>query len=192
MQPAVREVCQEACERLAALGAQLVPVDIPHLDLADGLLLTLAGPEAAAIHDKWMHERPDDYAPLTRQQIELGFAVPVMAYVRAQQFRRYLAARMLDALAQVDALLSPTVAWVAPEEDPAVIGEEGASEARRTAPYNLTGFPAHTVLAGFGADGLPVGLQIVTRPGEDRLALALGATLEAAQPEVIARFSELA
>lgn len=192
MEPAVSEACQEACARLASLGAQLVPIDIPHLDLADGLLLTLAGPEAAAIHNKWIHERPDDYAPLTRQQIELGFAVPVMAYVRAQQFRRYLAARMMDALEQVDALLSPTVAWVAPEEDPAVIGEEGASEARRTAPYNLTGFPTHTALAGFSPEGLPVGLQIVTRPGADRQALSIGAALEAAQPEVMARFSELA
>ena len=191
MQSAVRDLCFAACDRLAQLGMQLVPVEIEHLDLADGLLLTIAGPEASVIHDVWMHERPLDYAPLTRQQLELGYAVPVTAYLRAQQFRRLLAARMLATLEQVDALISPTVAWVAPAEDPAVIGAEGASEARRTAPYNLTGFPAHTVLAGFNPEGFPAGLQIVTRPGEDKLALAIGAALESTQPSTMDRFSDL-
>ncbi len=149
-------------------------------------MLTVIAPEATAIHARWLRERPQDYAADTRQQLELGLAVPVMAYVRAQQFCRYLAAAMLDRFNDVDALLSPTVAWVAPAEDPALIGEAGASEARRSAPYNLTGFPAHSVLAGFSAAGLPVGLQIVTRPGADRQALAIGAALEAAQPEIAA------
>ena len=188
MQAAVRDLCFAACDRLAQFGMQFVPVEVEYLDLADGLLLTLAGPEASLIHDVWLHERPQDYAPLTRQQLELGYAVPVSAYLRAQQFRRLLAARMMAVFEQVDALISPTVAWAAPAEDPAVIDAQGASEARRTAPYNLTGFPAHTVMAGFDPDGLPAALQIVTRPGEDKLALAIGAVLEATQPEVMARF----
>ncbi len=59
-----------------------------------------------------------------------------------------------------------------------MIGDEGMAEARRTAPANLTGLPALTVNCGFSPQGLPIGLQITTRPGADDFCLALGAAFE--------------
>jgi aspartyl-tRNA(Asn)/glutamyl-tRNA(Gln) amidotransferase subunit A len=56
-------------------------------------------------------------------------------------------------------VVAPTVAWVAPAEDPAIAGDDGAVEACRTGPYNLTGHPAVTVPCGSAEDGLPAGLQ---------------------------------
>ena len=132
---------------------------------------------------RWVVERPEDYAPLTRQQIELGFVVPALLHVRAQQFRRRLTGQFLQALAGLDAILSPTAPWVAPHEDPPGGTPEGEAEARRTGPYNLTGLPALTVNCGFSADGLPIGLQIAGQPGADRQVLAIGAACEALGPE---------
>jgi len=184
MQPAVRKAFDAVCDRLRSAGARLRPVAIPHLALADGALLTVIAPEASAIHARWIKERPDDYAPLTRQQIELGFALPAVAHVRAQQYRRYLTAQFLAALERVDVILSPTAPWVAPHADPAVVGDEGAAEARRTGPYNLTGLPALTLNCGFSPEGLPIGLQLAGRPYADELLLAIGAAIEQLLPEV--------
>jgi aspartyl-tRNA(Asn)/glutamyl-tRNA(Gln) amidotransferase subunit A len=85
---------------------------------------------------------------------------------------------MLDALREVDLLISPTVAWEAPAEDPPVGEGQGATEARRTGPYNLTGLPAISVLCGFGSQGLPLGLQIAAAPLAEQLLLRVAHTYE--------------
>ncbi|PYE49370.1 amidase [Deinococcus yavapaiensis] len=177
MEPGVREVFMRALEALKDAGAHLVPVRIDELDAADAALMDVLLPEASVIHERWVRERPDDYAKDTRMQIELGFDVRGVAHVKAQRYRQRLAANFLDAMHGLVALLSPTVAWVAPHEDPVVADEAGAAEARRTAPTNLTGFPALSVNAGFSQQ-LPVGLHITARPNDDAVALALGAAIE--------------
>lgn len=178
VEPEVTAVFDVACDALRAAGAELTEVEIEGLDQADAALFSVLLPEAAAIHARWIGTRADDYAPVTRQQIEMGFAVPAVTHVRAQQYRRWLTRRFLDALGSVDALISPTVAWVAPVEDPVFTGDEGAVEGARTVPHNLTGLPALSVQAGFGEGGLPVGLQIVTRPQTDAFCLGLGSVME--------------
>ena len=49
-------------------------------------------------------------------------------------------------------------------------------------PFNLTGHPAISLPSGFGADGLPTGVQIVGCWGAEADILRLGALLEAARP----------
>jgi aspartyl-tRNA(Asn)/glutamyl-tRNA(Gln) amidotransferase subunit A len=51
-----------------------------------------------------------------------------------------------------------------------------------TFPMNMTGQPAASIPAGFTADGLPVGLQIIGRHLDDRLVLRASAAFEAAKP----------
>jgi aspartyl-tRNA(Asn)/glutamyl-tRNA(Gln) amidotransferase subunit A len=51
-----------------------------------------------------------------------------------------------------------------------------------TMPFNLPGNPAVSLPCGFAADGLPVGLQLVARPGEDAALLRAAALFEAARP----------
>lgn len=178
MQPGVAEVFERACDVLRAAGAVLTEVRVPDLDLVDAALMQVLLPEASAVHAAWLQQSPEAYAPDTRTQLELGFTVSAVAHVRAQQYRRKLARAFLAALSGVEAVLTPTAPWVAPHEDPAVAGDAGSAEARRTAPANLTGFPALSLNAGF-SEGLPVGLQLTARPGEDALALSLGASIEA-------------
>ncbi len=184
MQPEVIAAFDAACAALQNAGAQILEVNIPDLELADAALLNVLLPEASAIHARWLETRAEDYAPFTRLQIELGFAVPAVVHVRAQQYRRHLTRQFLKVFDGVDAILSPTAPWVAPQEDPVFAADDaGAAEARRTGPYNLTGLPALSVNCGFGANGLPVGVQIATRPFDDALALAIGSALENLMPE---------
>jgi aspartyl-tRNA(Asn)/glutamyl-tRNA(Gln) amidotransferase subunit A len=49
-------------------------------------------------------------------------------------------------------------------------------------PFNLTGYPATSVPAGFTGEGLPVGLQIVGGPLQEAKIFAAAAAIEAARP----------
>jgi aspartyl-tRNA(Asn)/glutamyl-tRNA(Gln) amidotransferase subunit A len=51
-----------------------------------------------------------------------------------------------------------------------------------TYPFNLIGHPAATVCAGFGADGMPVGLQIVGRALAEYDVIRAAAAFERTQP----------
>ena len=51
-----------------------------------------------------------------------------------------------------------------------------------THPFNLAGNPACSVPCGFGADGLPLGLQIVGRWFEDDEVLRAAALFERERP----------
>ena len=51
-----------------------------------------------------------------------------------------------------------------------------------TAPWNLTGWPTVSVSAGVDASGLPVGAQLVARPGQEPLLLAVAALVERLRP----------
>ena len=48
-----------------------------------------------------------------------------------------------------------------------------------TAPFNMSGMPAVSIPVGIASDGLPVGLQAVTRRHDEELVLGCGAIAEA-------------
>ena len=50
------------------------------------------------------------------------------------------------------------------------------------APWNISGWPAMNVPAGVDTRGLPMGVQLVARPGRERLLLEVAAQLEEARP----------
>jgi Asp-tRNA(Asn)/Glu-tRNA(Gln) amidotransferase A subunit family amidase len=141
--------------------------------------MAILSPEASVVHQRRIAEQPEGFGATTRLQIEAGFAVPATAYVRAQQFRRALAERFRALFAEVDALLSPAVPWVAPAEDPALNDEAGAGEMLYSAVYNLVGLPAASVPCGPSSEGLPMGLQIVGPWQADERVLSIGAAVEA-------------
>jgi amidase len=48
--------------------------------------------------------------------------------------------------------------------------------------YNLTGWPGAVVRAGTSPEGLPIGVQIVARPGREDVALAVAKIVESSRP----------
>jgi aspartyl-tRNA(Asn)/glutamyl-tRNA(Gln) amidotransferase subunit A len=100
---------------------------------------------------------------------------------QAKVFERYaLREKMRVLFERYDLLLSPVLPIASldvgrnfPEMLPA---RDPVSWVYYTYPFNLTGQPAGTVCAGFGADGMPVGLQLVGRAlGEYDVVRALAA-----------------
>jgi aspartyl-tRNA(Asn)/glutamyl-tRNA(Gln) amidotransferase subunit A len=182
LRPTVRKTFDEAVDVFKKAGAQIRDVNIPDIMQCDEALFPLIAPEATFIHEKWLRERPEDYAPMTRKQLEMGLEISAVDFVRWQQFRNRLIEQFREAFKEVDVIISPTVAWVAPKEDPAVMGDEGVIEARRTAPYNITGMPAITVPCGFAEGDLPAGLQIAGPWLRDQLVLQVARAYEKIGP----------
>ena len=178
LQPGVAEATWAAVRTLEQAGMHVLEIQIVSLHAADDALLAAIMPEATLVHADWLRDHPAGYAALTRAQLEQGAQISAVDYLRAQVYRQQLRADMLDALRTVDVLISPTVAWAAPAEDPPVGEGQGATEARRTGPYNLTGLPAISVPCGFGPQGLPLGLQIAAAPLAEQLLLRVAHTYE--------------
>jgi aspartyl-tRNA(Asn)/glutamyl-tRNA(Gln) amidotransferase subunit A len=82
VRPGVRDAFDGALRGLQGAGAVVTSVSVPSLAFADDALFPIFGPEAVAVHEGWMRSRPQDYAPMTRTQLELGLLVPATDYVR--------------------------------------------------------------------------------------------------------------
>ena len=176
--PGVRAGLEDACAALCDAGATVDEVGIEGLAETAEALLHVLLPETSVILGHLLDEHPEALAEQTRAQLELGFALPATAHVRAQQFRRFLGQRFLDHFARCDALLSPGVPWEAPAEDPAIDGAEGYGEMLCSAPTNLCGLPSLVLPCGRGEGGMPVSLQLIGPPHSDERLLGIGAALE--------------
>ena len=97
-------------------------------------------------------------------------------------------ARILALWDEVDVLITPGLARTAlpAEGGYGKAGLVALDTAARFTPFtpifNLTGQPAVTIPAGFGAGGLPTSVQLVGRHGAEALLYSLAGEIEAAQP----------
>lgn len=178
VQPAVLEAFRLVCDVFRSAGAEIIEIKMPDIEHANSALLDILLPEASLIHEENLLTRRTDFAPETLTQLEQGLHVSATVYLKAQRFQRALQRRFAELFLSVDALLMPTVPWVAPAEDPSVTGDEGAAEMHFTGPFNLLGLPALSVLCSLNGE-LPIGLQIVTGYKNDARALNLGVAFDA-------------
>jgi Asp-tRNA(Asn)/Glu-tRNA(Gln) amidotransferase A subunit family amidase len=73
--------------------------------------------------------------------------------------------------------------WLTPAATgPAPLGLGTTGDSVMCLPWSNAGFPSVTLPAGRAANGLPLGLQYVARPGSDEELLAWAAALQALQP----------
>lgn len=177
---ATRTAFNHACEILARAGASLKDVDIDGLEQVTQRHLDVMMPEASLIHAERVELRGDGFADATRKLIEQGLDIPATDHVRGQRYRLELSENAAAAFEDVDALLSPSVPFAAPAEDPPISDAEG--EMLAITWQNMTGHPAVSLPCGLDGDGLPLGLQITTRHDNDGLALAIAAAYEALDP----------
>lgn len=105
--------------------------------------------------------------------IDQGRAVDTRTYVEALQLGRACAAAIDSLFGAADVMLCPS----APGEAPRGIDSTGDPIFNR--PWQLLGCPALNIPCGRGETNLPLGLQVVARPGDDAKLLAAGAWIEA-------------
>jgi Asp-tRNA(Asn)/Glu-tRNA(Gln) amidotransferase A subunit family amidase len=152
----------------------LVSRGIPEIQFVDhGPLfrdgLTILMVEASVYHRRWAAEVPEKYGSDVLTLIRRGFEILGVDYEEARAARPGLQAAARAAMADVDALILPTTAIVAP---PLTAGIEAREPlARYTRPFNLTGQPVVSLPAP--VKGLPVGIQVVGHTNAGALAAAM-------------------
>ncbi|MFT3864348.1 MAG: amidase [Solirubrobacterales bacterium] len=137
--------------------------------------LTVLYAEAAANHREQLSRRPETFGADVRRLLEGGAAVSAADYVAALRERRALRDELDRILADRDAIVLPTTAIVAPplDADPIAVREPLTCFTR---PFGVSGHPAVSLPGP--TTGLPVGIQVVGRRGEDERLLAIAAGLE--------------
>jgi aspartyl-tRNA(Asn)/glutamyl-tRNA(Gln) amidotransferase subunit A len=184
--PAVAAAARAAVEGLVAGGAATADLALPDAALAGSASIVTILAEASA---EWAHvldDHPDGFSPAVRAALRAGREMPAATYLRAARVRALLRRRMRAAFAdaRVDVVAVPSVPVTAAPAGSAKVDLNGRRQAvdavhsRFTALASVTGQPAISVPCGLDDAGLPVGLQLIGRPGEDELLLHVAALVE--------------
>jgi 2-dehydropantoate 2-reductase len=178
VRPLVRARVSEAIEALAGLGHELVDVEIPELAVADDALGTIVLREAWDVHADLYRAEGKGYGLGTRALLDLASRITEPEYRDALADADRVTAGFARAFAQADILAGPTMAYVAPPEDPPFGTPDGDVEARFTGPCNLARIPAVTLPCGLAEDDLPAGLQLMSVADTEPLLLSVAAGYE--------------
>jgi aspartyl-tRNA(Asn)/glutamyl-tRNA(Gln) amidotransferase subunit A len=182
IRPDVASAFDAAVAALRSAGAHVEDARLPELGGFAERLVEILLPEAALIHADRLSAHAGAYGPQTRAQLEAGPGVSAMAYLAARDYARDLGRAYAALLERFDAFIAPSCPWVAPEEDPAVDGDEGYAEMHCSGLANLVGAPSVSIHCGLGEAGMPVGLTLNGPVGGDRRLMRLAAGLETVLP----------
>jgi amidase len=177
---------EEASTLLASLGHDveditppLGPDSVPFFEVLWYTHATLA-PVAPQSEDLLL--------PLTRYLRDRGQAVSASELIFAQAYLQAVTRLALTTLNGYDAVLSPTLAMPPvpvgyfDEVEPAENFERQKRFTPFTAVYNVSGQPAVNVPLHWNAQGLPIGVMLAGRMGDEGTLISLSAQLEQARP----------
>jgi aspartyl-tRNA(Asn)/glutamyl-tRNA(Gln) amidotransferase subunit A len=183
------EVARVLDETLAVLkkeGAEIVKVELPDQRQLTAACQFVLATEAAALHKRWMIERPQDYGAQVLMRLQNGLAIPAVSYLEAMRWRGPALSAYLTAVEGTDAVLAPVAPMPAPTIAESDVGNSNDAEAviqrvtRFTRPINYLGLPSLSIPSGFTKSGLPVGMQIIGRSFDEAMLVRIGAAFQRA------------
>jgi Asp-tRNA(Asn)/Glu-tRNA(Gln) amidotransferase A subunit family amidase len=168
--PLVRSRIEEAAARFP--NRREIDFPVPHR-IFPGFMA-----EVADVHRELFLENRDLYGADVAGKVEDCLAVSDQTRAEAAATRERYREQALEALGELDFLIVPTLAFVAPKIGATWNEPVRSRMTRYTRAFNDTGWPALALPCGPAEDGLPASVQIVGRPEADALVLAAGRTLE--------------
>lgn len=159
---------EAAIKALGNLGASVREIETAPLGVYAACNRTLLTTEAYAIHEKWLRDRPQDYAGVTRERFFSGAFVRAADYINATRVRARLTRNFHALFADLDVVITASALDPACRIDDAEALDRMYPRQAR-APFNVTGSPALAVPVGFSKTGLPLGMQIVGKPFSEAL-----------------------
>jgi len=177
----IGSVCRKAADRMAEAGVEVVESG-PILDGVIGPFAQLFYGSMVPVYRPLMGTPAwADVTPGLAAILDMSHdRVTVDSVEEARVGAQALSIRLADVMQGFDAVISPTVAGQTPlsMHEGTVNGAETLEWVSYTYPFNVTRRPAATTCAGFTADGMPVGLQIVGHQLADRHTLEITAWVE--------------
>ncbi len=203
IQPEVETAVREAIAHLQGLGAEIVPISLPHTEYAvatyyliamaeassnlaryDGVRYGYRAAEVADLRELYQTTRAQGFGREVKRRIALGTYVLSAGYyeayyVKAQKVRTLIRQDFLNALEACDLIVTPVAPTTAFR-----LGEKLADPLTMylsdifTIAVNLAGLPGLSVPCGFDQHGLPIGLQLIGRPFEEAVLLQAGYAYE--------------
>ncbi|MEX8504292.1 Asp-tRNA(Asn)/Glu-tRNA(Gln) amidotransferase subunit GatA [Leptothrix ochracea] len=198
----VLSATRAALAELEKLGATLVDVSLPRTELSIPVYYIIAPAEASSnlsrfdgvryghraeaykdLNEMYCKSRSEGFGAEVKRRIMIGTYVLSHGYydayyLQAQKLRRMIADDFQAAFTQCDLIAGPVAPTVAraigSQKDP--VAEYLADIF--TLPASLAGLPGMSVPAGFGADGLPVGLQLISNYWQESTLLHTGHALQ--------------
>ena len=182
----VAQAVNAAIAEYKKLGASIVEISLPNSRLSvpvyyvlapaeassnlsrfDGVRYGYRAPEYGDLADMYEKSRAQGFGAEVKRRIMIGTYVLSHGYydayyLQAQKIRRLIAQDFTDAFRQCDVIMGPTSPSTAFK-----LGEKGDDPVQMylsdiyTIAVNLAGLPGMSIPCGFGANNLPVGLQII-------------------------------
>lgn len=185
--PEVAEAVRRAAKAFEQLGAR---VEETAVDLGDPFapFWTIFTANSWASFGEMVEQHRADLGEMTVAFAEEGKRVTGADYSRALSAQDRMEAGVADLFERYDLLLTPTTPVVAFPlgQRPTRIAGRDVDPLWSFNPicfvFNVTGHPAASVPCGFSADGLPIGLHVVGRLGDEAAVLRASAAYEAAHP----------
>ena len=189
LQDTVRSRIDATFNALTAAGAVLEERNIEGIEYAPAVQFVTICSEACQANWELLTQRAEGISPDIRLRLEVGQFIGAIDYIKAQRLRRWLRGNLIGALENADVFVLPTLPVSLPKQGVATLEIGGrvlpvpAAVTRLTSPFNFSGLPAASIPCGRDSQGLPVGLQIVGRPGADATVLAAAKWCEAVLAE---------
>lgn len=181
--PAARAAVQAAA---TALEARYY-VAWPDAAQARAAAFIITASEGGALHLDDLRRRPDDFEPLSVDRFLAGALQPAAWYLRAQRFRRAYRDKVNALFEEWDVLIAPATPVEAPAIGTEWIEVNGTRHLCRpamgllTQPISFAGCPVVAApIWPDGTQGMPLGVQLISAPWREDLALRAARVLERA------------
>jgi 1-carboxybiuret hydrolase len=172
----------DAVARIAAALDARHEMQIPEAARARAAAFVITASEGAALHLDRLRARAGDFDPAVRDRLIAGAMIPAALVAKAQKFRRWYRARVLELFEDVDAIIAPATPCTAPLIGQQTFTFDGAEIPLRpnlgvyTQPISFIGLPVVTVPVPLAP--LPIGVQIIAAPWREDVALRIAYALE--------------
>jgi Asp-tRNA(Asn)/Glu-tRNA(Gln) amidotransferase A subunit family amidase len=179
---------RSAAQLLCDLNFRVEPLNLEKLDRALELWWFFFGPVIGHLIHETAKGREALLSPMLREFLEIATAEPlssVDAFMTACADRDLVRAEILRQLRDVPVLLSPVSTAPAFEHGNGNYRDGSLYNYRHTMRFcqwlNLVGFPGVSLPFGKSPEGLPINVQLIGRPHEEELLLAVAEMLERAR-----------
>jgi len=174
----------EAVSRVAKALDATTTIEIPEAARARAAAYVISTTEGASLHLDRLRKRPNDFDPAVRDRLIAGAMVPAPLVDRAQKFRRWYRAKVLELFRSVDVIIAPATPCTAPKLGQVNFVLDGvelpvrANIGIHTQPISFIGLPV--VAVPIPLVPMPIGVQIIAAPWREDIALRVAHALERA------------